>query len=81
MLNKRKPAVETWEEMKRVMRKRFVPTYYYRELCNKLQNLRQENRSVEKYYKSMEVAMARANIEEDREATMERFLAALNQEI
>ena len=74
MLNKRKPAVETWEEMKRVMRKRFVPTYYYRELCNKLQNLRQDNRSVE-------VAMARANIEEDREATMERFLAALNQEI
>ena len=31
VLNKRRdrePAVETWEEMKRVMRKRFVPTYY-----------------------------------------------------
>ena len=31
----REPSVETWEEMKRVMRKRFVPTYYYRELYNK----------------------------------------------
>ena len=32
VLNKRQnrePSVETWEEMKRVMRKRFVPTYYY----------------------------------------------------
>ena len=64
--------METWEEMKRVMRKRFVSTYYYRELYNKLQNLRQANRSVKEYYKEMKVAMTRANIEEDREATMAR---------
>ena len=57
--------------MKRVMQKRFVPTYYYRELYNKLQNLRQCNCSVEEYYKEMEVAMARENIEEDQEATIE----------
>ena len=84
MLNKRRnmePTVETWEEMKRVMRKRFVPTYYYRELYKKLQNLRQGNRSVEDSFKEMEVAMVRANIEEDQEATMARFLASLNQEI
>ena len=57
--------METWEEMKRVMRKRFVSTYYYRDLYNKLQNLRQGNRSVKEYYKEMKVAMTRANIEED----------------
>ena len=77
----REPNVETWEEMKRVMRKRFVSTYYYRELYNKLQNLRQGNRSVKEYYKEMKVAMTRANIEEDREATMARFLAGLNRQI
>ena len=68
VLNKirnREPAMETWEEMKRVMQKRFVPTYYYWELYNKLQNLRQGSHSVEEYYKEMEVAMARENIEED----------------
>ena len=84
VLNKRQnrePTVETLEEMKRVMWKRFVLTYYNWELYNKLQNLRQGNRSVEEYYKEMEVAMARVNIEEDREATMARFLAGLNQEI
>ena len=36
---------------------------------------------MEEYYKEMEVAMARANIEEDREATMARFLVGLNREI
>ena len=74
-------TMETWEEMKRVMRKRFFSTYYYRELHNKLQNLRQGNCSVEEYYKEMKVAMARTNMEEDREATMARFMAGLNREI
>ena len=84
MLNKRRnrePVVETWEEMKRVMRKRFVSTYYYRELYKKLQKLRQGNHSVEEYFKEMKVAMARENIEEDRKPTMARFLEGLNQEI
>ena len=81
MRRNREPIVETWEEMKRVMRKRFVSTYYYRELYNKLQNLRQGNRNVKEDYKEMKVAMTRANIEEDRKATMARFLAGLNRHI
>ena len=36
MRRNRKLVVETWEEMKRVMRRRFVSTYYYWELYNKL---------------------------------------------
>ncbi|PKI74121.1 hypothetical protein CRG98_005500, partial [Punica granatum] len=77
----REPPIDTWEEMKRVMRKRFVHSYCYWELYNKLQSLRQGNRSVDEYFKEMEVAMIRANVEEDREATMGRFLAGLNREI
>ena len=70
VLNKRRnrePTMEIWEKMKRVMQKRFVTTYYYRELYNKLKNLRQRNCSMEEYYNEMEVPIARANIEEDRE--------------
>ena len=33
------------------------------------------------YYKDMEIAMIRANVDEDREATMARFLLGLNWEI
>jgi hypothetical protein len=77
----REPPVDTWEEMKMLMRKRFVPSHYYRGLYQKLQNLRQGSKSVDDYYKEMELAMIRANVEEDREATMARFLHGLNREI
>jgi hypothetical protein len=36
----REQPIDTREEMKVVMRKRFVPSYYYRELYKKLQGLR-----------------------------------------
>ncbi|XP_048231216.1 uncharacterized protein LOC125370260 [Ricinus communis] len=63
------------------MRKCFVPSHYYRELYNKLQSLVQGGKSVEEYYQEMEIALIRANIEEDREATMARFLHGLNKDI
>ncbi|XP_040967920.1 uncharacterized protein [Gossypium hirsutum] len=73
--------ITTWTEMKAVMRRRFIPSYYHRELYQKLQNLTQGTKSVEDYYKEMEIAMIRADVQEDREATMARFLAGLNREI
>jgi hypothetical protein len=44
LINKsnREPPVDTWEEMKMLMRKYFVLSHYYRGLYQKLQNLRQE---------------------------------------
>ena len=75
------PNVETWAELKRIMRRRFVPSHYYRELHNRLQLLVQGSMSVEEYYQAMEVAMIRANVVEDREATMARFMRGLNREI
>ncbi|RVW82157.1 putative mitochondrial protein [Vitis vinifera] len=38
-------------------------------------------RRVDDYHKEMEIAMIRANVEEDREATMARFLNGLNRDI
>jgi len=73
--------IQSWEEMKMVMRKRYIPSHYYRDLHRKLQGLVQGSMSVEDYYKEMEIAMIRANIEEDREATMARFIGGLNKEI
>jgi hypothetical protein len=73
--------VETWGELKALMRRRFVPSHFYRDLYQRLQNLTQGSRSVEDYHKEMEVAMIRTNVEEDREATMARFLSGLNRDI
>jgi hypothetical protein len=47
--------IETWEEMKAIMRRRFVPSHYYRELYQKLQSHTQGYKSVDDYYKEMEL--------------------------
>ena len=75
------PPIITWAQMKDVMRARFVPTYYNRDLFKKLQLLKQGTKSVEEYYKEMEIAMIRANVTEDDEQTMARFLNGLNHPI
>ena len=67
--------VASWEEMKVLMRRRFVPNHYYRDLHMKLQGLNRDE-----YFKEMEIAMIRANVIEDREATMARFLNGLNRD-
>ncbi|XP_042466500.1 uncharacterized protein LOC122049106, partial [Zingiber officinale] len=77
----REQPVSTWEEMKVLMRRRFVPSHYYRSLYQRLQRLSQGSKSVDEYFKEMELSMIRANVNEDREATMARFLHGLNPEI
>ncbi|KAL5539529.1 hypothetical protein UlMin_043657 [Ulmus minor] len=49
----REPPVDTWEEMKMLMRRRFVPSHYYRGLYQKLQRLIQGSKSVDEYYSTM----------------------------
>ncbi|XP_060675255.1 uncharacterized protein LOC132804574 [Ziziphus jujuba] len=73
--------ITTWRQMKGAMRKRFVPSHYHRLLHQRLQSLSQGHGFVEDYYKEMEMLMMRLNLNEDREATMERFLGGLNREI
>jgi len=73
--------VPTWENLKELMRTRFVPSHYYRDLYNRLARLVQGGKSVEDYHKEMEMIMARANIEEDEQRIMSRFLGSLNSNI
>ncbi len=72
---------QTWDALKRVMRARFVPSYYARDMLNKLQQLRQGTKSVEEYYQELQMGMLRCNIEEGEESAMARFLGGLNREI
>jgi hypothetical protein len=49
--------IDTWEEMKSIMRKRFVlPSHYYREVYNRLQFFSQGSKSVDEYFKEMKIA-------------------------
>jgi hypothetical protein len=83
-INRRKKGMQpipTWEAMKEAMRHRFVLTHYFRKLDQELHRLVQGGKSVEDYHKKLEMCMVRANIEEDEEVTMARFLGGLNKEI
>jgi hypothetical protein len=73
--------VDTGDEMKSFIRRRFVPSHYYRELYQRLQSLSQGIESVDDYFKEMKLVVIRANIEEDMEATMARFMNCLDHDI
>ncbi|KAK1627943.1 hypothetical protein QYE76_002258 [Lolium multiflorum] len=75
---KGEPPIDTWEEMKKEMHARFVPTHYMTDLFNKLQKLKQGTKTVEEFYKEMELTMMRANIQESEEQTIARFFNGLN---
>ena len=63
------------------MRRRFVPTHYYRETYIKLQTLSQGFSSVDKYFKEMKITIIKDNIYEDRESLMASFFNGLNNDI
>ena len=50
--NRERP-ISTWKELKTIMKKKYVPKHYYRELFNHLQMITQGNKSVEEYHKEL----------------------------
>ncbi|KAL4379602.1 hypothetical protein GQ457_02G026190 [Hibiscus cannabinus] len=73
--------VLSWEELKHIMRRCFIPSHYQRELKQRLQRLRQGSRTIEEYYKEMEALIQRADIQEEKDDTLERFIVGLNDNI
>ena len=75
------PEIKYWNELRSAMRRRHIPSYYGRELMDKLQRLRQKDMSVEEYRQKMELYMLRASIRENERTTIARFLGGLNNKI
>jgi hypothetical protein len=73
--------INIWAEMKHVMRRRFIPSSYRRDLHNWLQTLKQGSKSVDEYFKDMELLLIRSDIREDEGSRMARFLHGLNDAI
>jgi hypothetical protein len=71
----------TWGQLKTAMRHRFVPSYYARDLLNKMQRFQQGSQSVEDYYQELQKGMIRCGILEEPDAAMARFRGGLNREI
>jgi len=67
--------------MKVLIRRRFVPNHYYRDSYMELQGLNQGSKSADEYFKEMKNTMIQANVIEEREAILARFLNELNKDI
>ena len=67
--------------MKKVTRAKYVPPHHKWKIFQKLQSLSHGSKPVDEYYRDIELAMMRANVDEDDEATMARFMGGLNKEI
>nr|KYP50107.1 hypothetical protein KK1_028090 [Cajanus cajan] len=75
------PLIQYWNELRSALRRRHIPSYYTRELINKLQRLHQRNMTVEEYRQTMELYLMRAGIREEENITIARFLSGLTFEI
>jgi hypothetical protein len=62
------------------MRHRFVPSYYARDLLNKMQRFQQGSQSVEEYYQELQKGMLRCGLVESDDAAMAHFRGGLNRE-
>jgi len=75
------PAIAYWNDLKSALRRRHIPSYYHRELMDKLHRLNQKNMSIKEYRQKMELYMMRAGIKEDENVTVAIFLSGLSLEI
>nr|KYP31491.1 hypothetical protein KK1_048165 [Cajanus cajan] len=73
--------IQYWNDLRSAMTKRHIPTYYGRELMNKLQRLQQRDMSVQQYRQQIELYIMRACIREVEATIAARFLSGLNLEI
>ena len=76
-----KARVRSWDKLKKVMKKRFLPDNYKQDLYLKLHHLKQGDKKVEDYIREFEDLMMRSDIPEEEEQTIARFLGGLQKEI
>ncbi|XP_051113149.1 uncharacterized protein LOC127239159 [Andrographis paniculata] len=77
----REPLVGTWNKLRGLMQRKFVPPHHHHEVLRKLEGLKQGSRTVDEYHKELEMLLKQADVDDDPERIMARFFNGLNQEI
>ncbi|KAG7557107.1 Retrotransposon gag domain [Arabidopsis suecica] len=76
-----KAKIESWEKLKKYMRRGFLPYNYERTLYTKLQNLRQGSRTVDEYASDFFEMAARTTLTETEEQLVSRFIGGLRSQL
>ena len=73
--------VSSWNTLKKLMRKKYIPSHHKRDMLHRLQSLTQGSKTVDEYYHEMDQALMRSSSVEEEETTTARFLNGLNKNI
>ena len=65
-----KSRMKSWDKLKKLMKKRFLPDTYKQDLFLKLNSLRQQGMSIEEYIREFEQLMMRCEVPEVPEQTI-----------
>ena len=74
-------VLESWEDFKFLFRDAFVPAYYADYLLSKLDNLKQDSRTVKEYYHDFKICIMFGGLDECMEDVMSKFMRGFNSEI
>ncbi|GKA09677.1 reverse transcriptase domain-containing protein [Tanacetum coccineum] len=78
---KGKHRVESWDKMKRLMEKKFLPVTHKQDSYLEFHNLKQQTLTVEEFISEFERVRMRCGVEENEEQTIARFLGGLRTDI
>ena len=76
-----KDKIRSWTKVKKLMKKKFLPSYYVQENFLKFHKLEQGSKFVEEYARDFESYAMRCAVQEDEPQTLVRFLGGLDSEI
>ncbi|KAF8047244.1 hypothetical protein N665_3134s0001 [Sinapis alba] len=77
----RRDPIIHWDDMRALLRKRYVPNYYYRDLQKRFRKLTQGSKSVEEYYEEFDALRNRLEVQDTEETLMAQFLDGLQDRI
>ncbi|XP_023639625.1 uncharacterized protein LOC111830957 [Capsella rubella] len=73
--------INNWEDMKYLLRLRYVPYHYHRDLQKRFRKLSQGTRTVDEYFEEFEKLMNSLELEESSESLMAQFIDGLQERI
>ncbi|GKB86691.1 reverse transcriptase domain-containing protein [Tanacetum coccineum] len=76
-----KHRVESWDKMKRLMKKKFLPVTHKQDSYVEFHTLKQQTLTVEEFIAEFERVRMRCGVEENEEQTIARFLGSLRTDI
>ena len=76
-----KKKIETWENIKKVLKRKYLPFNYRQEIYLKIHNFKQQNLSVEEYTIEFENLMIKGDLQEAEERSIALYLDGMRFEI